>query len=177
MVLAGMRRWLRTLLTLNGTPRGVAGGFALGLSLSLVPIPFAGMFVALAMAPLLRCNLPATYAGSAVVNPFTGPFIYFAELWLGLWVMGRELPSWARMQELDAAGWWETFEHAALPFMLGAGLCCVGALLGSFPLLWWLVARWQAKHPHPPADPATEARAGDINGGDAEPPGPARPAA
>ena len=62
-----MRQWLRTLLTLNGSPRGVAGGFALGLSLSLVPIPFAGMFLALATAPLLRCNLPATYAGTDTV--------------------------------------------------------------------------------------------------------------
>jgi uncharacterized protein (DUF2062 family) len=146
-MVAPMRQWLRTLLTLNASPRGVAGGFALGLSLSLVPIPFAGMMVALAAAPLLRCNLPATYAGTAIVNPLSGPFIYFAELWVGLWVMGRALPSWTRMQELDAAGWWEVLEHAALPFVLGAGLCCVAALAISFPLLWWLVARWQARHP------------------------------
>lgn len=148
MVLAGMRQWLRTLLTLNGSPRGVAGGFALGLSLSLVPIPFAGMFLALATAPLLRCNLPATYAGTAVVNPFTGPFIYFAELWLGLWVMRRELPSWASMEALDAAGWWRVLEHAALPFVVGAGLLCAAAVAVSFPLLWWMVARWQLRHPH-----------------------------
>jgi uncharacterized protein (DUF2062 family) len=143
-----MRQWLRKLMTLNGSPRGIAGGFALGLSLSLVPLPFAGMFVALAMAPLLRCNLPATYLGSAVVNPLTGPFIYFAELWLGLWVMGRELPSWARMQELDAVGWWEVFEHAVVPFMLGASLCCAAGLVISFPLIWSMVGRWQLRHPH-----------------------------
>lgn len=142
-----MRRWLRTLLTLNGTPWGIAGGFALGLTLSLVPIPFAGMFVALAAAPVLRCNLVATYLGSAVVNPFTGPFIYFAELWLGLWVTGRALPSWATMQALDAAGWWAVVEQAAVPFVLGAGVCCAGALAISFPLVWWMVARWQARHP------------------------------
>jgi uncharacterized protein len=155
MVLGEMRKWLRALMTLNGSPRGVAGGFALGLSLSLVPIPFAGMFVALATAPLLRCNLPATYLGSAVVNPLTGPFIYFAELWLGLWVMGRALPSWTRMQELDAAGWWAVFEDAVVPFMLGASLFCAAALVVSFPTLWWLVKGWQAKHPHPrpPTEP------------------------
>ena len=144
-----MRQWLRTLLTLTASPRGIAGGFALGLSLSLVPIPFAGMLLALAVAPLLRCNLTATYLGTAIVNPLSGPFIYFAELWLGLWVMGHELPSWARMQELDLAGWWAVFEHAALPFVVGAGLCCAAGLVVSFPLLWWLVARWQLRHPHP----------------------------
>ena len=148
MVLRGMRQQLRLLLTLNGSPRGVAGGFALGLSLSLVPIPFAGMFLALATAPLLRCNLPATYAGTAVVNPVTGPFIYFAELWLGLRVMGRALPAWDHMAQLDAAGWWGTLEHAALPFVVGAALLCMAAVTLSFPLLWWMVARWQARHPH-----------------------------
>ncbi len=153
MVSADMRQWVRRLLTLNGSPRGVAGGFALGLSLSLVPIPFAGMFLALAVAPLLRCNLPATYLGTAVVNPFTGPFIYFAELWLGLWIMGRALPSWERMQELDLAGWWGAFEHAVVPFVLGAGLCCAAGLVVSFPLIWWLVARWQSRHPHRHDDP------------------------
>lgn len=156
MVPAGMRQWLRMLLTLNGSPRGVAGGFALGLSLSLVPIPFAGMLLALAVAPLLRCNLAATYAGTAVVNPFTGPFIYFAELWLGLGVMGRALPSWARMQQLDAAGWWAVVEGAALPFMLGAALSCIAAVAVSFPLVWWMVARWQARHPHPPDEAPPE---------------------
>lgn len=150
MVLRGMRQWLHTLLTLNGSPRGVAGGFALGLSLSLVPVPFAGMFLALATAPLLRCNLPATYAGTAVVNPLTGPFLYFAELWLGLWVMGRALPSWSRMEQLDAAGWWGELEHAVLPFVVGAGMLCAAAVAISFPLLWWMVARWQARHPHAP---------------------------
>jgi uncharacterized protein (DUF2062 family) len=152
-----MRRWLPALLTLNGSPLGVASGFALGLSLSLVPIPFAGMFVALAAAPMLRCNLPATYLGSAVVNPFTGPFIYFAELWLGLWVTGRALPSWEAMRVLDAAGWWAAVKQAALPFVLGAGLFCSAALAISFPLVWWMVARWQARHPPKHADAPAEA--------------------
>jgi uncharacterized protein len=142
-----MRPWLRKLMTLNGSPRGIAGGFALGLSLSLVPIPFAGMLLAMATAPLLRCNLPATYLGTALVNPFTGPAFYFAELWLGMAVLGRTLPSWSQLHELDALGWWHLFEHAVGPFMLGAALFCAGGLALAFPSIWWLVARWQARHP------------------------------
>ena len=142
-----MRKWLRKLLTLNGSPRGVAGGFALGLSLSLVPVPFAGMFLALAVAPMLRCNLPATYLGTAIVNPFTAPFIYFGELCFGLWLTGRALPTWADMRALDAAGWWTVVKDSFAPFLLGAGCCCIGALALAFPLVWWLVARWQARNP------------------------------
>lgn len=139
-----MRAWLRTLLTLNGTPRGIAGGFALGLSLSLVPIPVVGMLVALAVAPLLRLNLPATYLGTAVVNPVTGPFIYFGELTLGLAILGRELPTWAAVSALDARGWLALFQDALLPFAIGAAAFCTVGLLTTFPLVWWLVARVQA---------------------------------
>jgi len=141
-----VRQWLRKLAMLNGSPRGIAGGFALGLSLSLVPIPFAGMFLALAIAPLLRCNLPATYLGTAVVNPLTGPFFYFAELWVGMAVLGHELPSWARLQGLDLSGWWLLVRDAAGPFFLGAGLCAALSFGSTFPLVWWLSTRWQARH-------------------------------
>jgi uncharacterized protein (DUF2062 family) len=32
-----VRTWVAGLLALNGTPQGVAGGFALGVGLSLIP--------------------------------------------------------------------------------------------------------------------------------------------
>ncbi len=149
-----VRRWLQTLRTLGGTPRGIAGGFALGLSLSLVPIPFAGMVVALALAPLLRLNLPATYLGTAVVNPLTGALFYFGELWLGMTVLGREPPAWAHMRALSATGWWEVFVDALLPFLVGAAIGSAAAAMLSFALLWPLVVRWQARRSPPtPADP------------------------
>lgn len=115
-----IRAWLSSLLALNGSPRGVAGGFALGVALSLIPIPFLGMFLALAAAPLLRANIPATYLGTAVVNPVTGAFFYCGELWLGLWLLGLPLPSWAELRALDAAGWWDMFTRMLGPFALGA---------------------------------------------------------
>lgn len=148
-----VRQWVRTLMTLGGSPRGIAGGFSLGLSLSLVPIPFAGMILALALAPVLRCNLPATYLGTAVVNPVTGPFIYFAELWVGLAFLGRTLPTWAHMQQLDMMGWWNVFMDAVGPFGVGAMVCCLAGFVLTFPLLWWLTARWQARRAaaHPEA--------------------------
>ena len=87
-----VRGWVRGLLALNGTARGIAGGFALGVGLSLIPVPFLGMVLALAAAPLLRANVPATYLGTAVINPVTGALFYFGELWLGCWLYGLPLP-------------------------------------------------------------------------------------
>jgi hypothetical protein len=83
-----LRTWIRGLLTLHGTPRGIAGGFALGVGLSLIPVPFLGMVLALAAAPVVRANVPATYLGTAVINPFTGVVFYFGELWLGTLLLG-----------------------------------------------------------------------------------------
>lgn len=115
-----VRRFFRKLVRLGGTPHGIAGGFVLGMALSLVPIPFAGMVVALALAPLLRMNVPATYLGTAVVNPLTGAAFYFAELWIGMALTGRDPPSWSVLRSLDAAAWWETFVDLLLPFGVGA---------------------------------------------------------
>lgn len=126
---------------MDGTPRGIAGGFALGLSLSLVPIPFAGMVLALAVAPFLRCNVPATYVGTAVVNPLTGAFFYAAELWIGMRLLGLAPLRFAELRALDASGWWTLFKDMLLPFGLGAATLVIVTLAIVFPLVYLLVAR------------------------------------
>ncbi len=134
-----MGRWrdgLRSLVSRGATPRGIAGGFALGLSLSLVPIPAAGMVLALALAPVLGLNVPATYGGTVVVNPVTGPFLYFAELWLGLRLTGRATPSWAELSTLDAGGWWDLLVALVGPFLLGAAVMVVVAGGLGFLVVW-----------------------------------------
>lgn len=128
---------------MDGTPRGIAGGFALGVSLSLVPIPFAGMVLALAAAPLLRCNVPATYVGTAVVNPLTGAFFYAAELWIGMRLLGLAPPRFAELRALDASGWWTLFKDMLLPFGLGAATLVIATIVIVLPLVYLLVARWR----------------------------------
>ena len=169
-----VRDWFRDLVSLHGTPVGIAGGFTLGIACSLVPIPVAGMLLALAMAPLLRCNLPATYFGSAVVNPFTGPIIYFAELWVGLRLSGRPLPEWQALRTLDTVGWWRVFTDMVGPFLVGATAMMLATCALTFPLLWWATRHWQRNHPPQSryegtvADPApaTASPAGDSQSND-----------
>ncbi len=138
-----MREGLRKLVSLGGTPRGIAGGFCLGLCLSLIPVPFAGMFVALALAAPLRCNLPATYLGTAVVNPFTGALFYASELWIGMALVGQAGPPWAELRVLDASGWWSLATNMLGPFLLGAAVLSAASLLVMFPLVHVLVTRWR----------------------------------
>jgi uncharacterized protein (DUF2062 family) len=118
-------------MTLNGSPHGIAAGFALGLGLSLIPIPFAGMFVALALAPLLGFNVPATYLGSAVVNPFTGPIIYFSELWLGATLMSQDILPWDEARGMSSHQWWDLFRGAIPPFLLGGAVLATCAGTGA----------------------------------------------
>jgi uncharacterized protein (DUF2062 family) len=141
----GPRQTLRSLLTLGGSPRGIAGGFTLGLVLSLVPIPFAGMLLALAIAPVLRLNLPATYVGTAIVNPLSGAFIYAGELWIGMWILGEPLPPWSELRELDGSGWFSRLADLAVPFVLGAGVLAGAATVTAYPLIHLVVSRW--RHP------------------------------
>ena len=138
------RAWLVGLVSLYGDPRGIGGGFALGLGLSLVPIPFAGMVVALALAPVLRLNPAATYLGSAVVNPFTGPAIYFFELWVGMKARGLTAPTWAELRALDGAGWWALFQELLGPFLLGAAVVVPTAALVGYAVVVALVRGWRA---------------------------------
>jgi uncharacterized protein len=144
-VFARLRGWFGGLLRLHGSPRGIAGGFAVGVGLSLIPVPFLGMVIALAAAPLLRLNVPATYLGTAVINPFTGAVFYFGELCLGLWLFGQPLPSWSLLSTLDAAGWWALFKELLGPFLVGAAVAIpVVAGLG-YLLVYALVRAWRRR--------------------------------
>lgn len=87
----GILRGFRVLVILlkrTRTPHKLALGFALGLFFSLLPLPVAGMFIALALALFLRLNLIATYAGTLVVNFATGLFFYLLDYKVGTMVFG-----------------------------------------------------------------------------------------
>lgn len=155
-----VRTALSKLLRVGSTPNRIAGGFTLGLGLSLVPIPVLGMVVALALVPVLRVNPIATYAGTAVVNPVTGAAIYFFELWVGMQVMGHPPPRWATLATLDAAGWWDLFAELLAPFALGAAVVASVTSVLSFILVRALVIR--LKHSlsagEPGGDPGSKSR-------------------
>lgn len=146
-VLARLRLGVLRLLRLNATPHGVALGFTLGLSLSLFPIPFLGMLVAMALAPLVGASLPAVYAGTAVVNPLTGPGIYFAELWLGGRLTGSELPSWADARDYDWREWLRLFGELLPAFLLGAVTAMLLCSAIAYPTVRGLVALFRRRQP------------------------------
>jgi uncharacterized protein (DUF2062 family) len=144
-VLLRLRTAVVRLLRLNASPHGIALGFTLGLALSLFPVPFLGMVVALALAPAVGASLPAVYAGTAVVNPLTGAAFYFGELWLGSSLTGDELPSWAEASGYDWREWWSLSITMLPAFLLGALTLMLGATLLCYPTLRWLAGKYGSR--------------------------------
>ncbi len=132
---------LRTLLRDGGTPNGIAAGFSLGVALSLIPAPFVGMLLALMIARAFGYNLPATYLGTAVVNPLTGPFIYFSQLWLGMQLTHQSPPAFTDVRHFSTAQWWDLLQTFVGPFFTGAAISMLATLLLSYPLVWWVATR------------------------------------
>jgi uncharacterized protein (DUF2062 family) len=152
------------LLRLNASPHGIALGFTLGLGLSLFPIPFLGMLVALALAPAVKASLPAVYAGTAVVNPLTGAAFYFGELWLGSRLTGDTLPSWSEVSGYDWRTWWSLCLAMLPSFLFGALTVMLGASLLCYPTLRWLAGKFGARNgPADPTDASASATAGKPN--------------
>jgi hypothetical protein len=156
-MLAGFRLRVLALLRGHGSGHGIALGFTLGLAWSLIPIPFLGMFVALSLAPLLRANLPATYFGTALVNPLTGPAIYFAELWVGATLVGIDAPSWANARAFTGSEWLSLFLEVLPAFALGGVVVATGAALLVYPLVRLVVDRVRRSLPDEAPSPGPHA--------------------
>lgn len=106
----------------------VAGGVALGVFVGFMPI-LGQMFVAAALAILVRVNLPLSVMGVWITNPITMAPIYFTAYKVGAWVL--EVPVSDQAFTMS----WEWFGTEFLgiwqPLILGCLLCgLVAAFLG-----------------------------------------------
>ena len=89
--------WKRTLIYLShrlrripDSPTRIARGVAFGVFTSFSPFFGFHIILALVMAKILRGNLIAAVAGTAIGNPLTFPFIIGGALTLGTFILGRD---------------------------------------------------------------------------------------
>ena len=89
--------WRRTLIYLGhrlrripDSPTRIARGVAFGVFTSFSPFFGFHIILALLLAKILRGNLIAALAGTAIGNPLTFPFIIGGALKLGTFVLGRD---------------------------------------------------------------------------------------
>jgi len=116
----------------------LAGGVSLGLFIGFLPV-LGQMFIAAALAILLRVNLPTSVMGVWVSNPFTLAPLYFFSYKVGAWILA--IP----VEHQDFALSWRWFTHEFLviwqPLLLGSIVCgIIAAILGTvFVRIAWRV--------------------------------------
>ena len=72
----------------RGTPEQIAAGVAIGAFMGLAGPPGLQTITAFALAALFGCNRLAAVLAVWISNPFTMPFIYWAQLNIGSWITG-----------------------------------------------------------------------------------------
>ena len=144
--LAWLGPWLQQPKLWHWSRRGVAMGVALGVFFGLL-IPVAQIPLSVAVAVLLRANVPAAVASTLVSNPLTFAPIYYGAYRLGVWVTSEKAPP----QDIEVIGTQELENTlslwqriAALGKPLVVGLCITALLMGllSYGLIS-LAWRWR----------------------------------
>lgn len=113
----------------GGSPDRIARGVALGTFLGFLLPPGTQTVVALALAPILRCNAVGAACAVWVTNPLTMPIIYPAALSLGSWVTGLPITGgvptdeerfWSFVSRMPGGG--------RIVFIVAVGLTIFGAV-------------------------------------------------
>jgi len=135
-----IRPVLRWAIRLRSTPKGIAGGFALGIFLAFTPTIGFQIVLAIIFAPMLNLNQPAAIIGACVTNPVTIPVIFTFNYWLGslIWpgpsvsdVSRHLIDLTARIAKLDI---WEITDQLTAVLQLGPDIIApllVGSLIAG----------------------------------------------
>lgn len=87
-VLRPIAHWLGNPKIWHFNRRAIASGIAIGLFFGSFPI--AGqMILAAIFAIVLRVNMPIAVVATWISNPFTMPFVYTANYYLGAWLLDQ----------------------------------------------------------------------------------------
>lgn len=130
--------------------RYASRAFAIGLFITLLPVPFH-MVMAAASAIIFHANLPLAVALVWVNNPFTMvPVFYFGYIF-GAWLMGLPVQTFDLSWPEGTVLTW--LNNTFIPCLLGCLVCStMFSLVGYFGVDWgwrWhVIRRWQRRHAH-----------------------------
>lgn len=83
-----LRMWVRTILLLRSDTHAIALGFAIGAYIGIFPTFGLGLIIVSFLAIFLKFNVPAAVIGTAIANPFLGPFWMFLSVKVGGLITG-----------------------------------------------------------------------------------------
>lgn len=141
----GLRRSLADLhvrlRTEGDTPRRRGAAVALGTFIGCIPVFGLHLALCTVLARLLRLSRVLTYLAAHVNNPLTAPFLVYAELGVGHWLLTGRWPPLEldHLREVGALG-------LGRDLLLGSGV--LGIVLGAvFGLAAWTLARRRRPSP------------------------------
>jgi uncharacterized protein (DUF2062 family) len=148
--MTNLRRKIRyvydRLRRLEGDPRKIAWGMALGVFIGVTPtIPFH-MISALALAQLCRISRVAAVMGVWISNPLTVPPFYYFSFKIGQWLLypheSLSLPPDFDLRELLRLGW-----EVNLSLQTGGVILALPFGVGAYFLTLWAVNRYRHQNP------------------------------
>lgn len=77
---------------LKGTPDNIAKGFATGAAMSFTPFVGFHILLSLLVCKITKQNGIAATLGTIIGNPWTFPFIWYATLHAGHFILGKDAP-------------------------------------------------------------------------------------
>ena len=159
-----LRRMVRSIVTLHGSPRDIALGTAIGVFVAFTPTVGLQMLIAAFIATIFRANRFAAVIPPWITNPFTIPPIFALTYWVGTWFTHgpsaatvyqklvqvvsslRQLSFYAFHQQLKE--FLKIGVEVYVPMMIGGiiiGLICAAV---SYPLTLRAVNRYRLRRDH-----------------------------
>ena len=92
-VFARVRARIDGVLGANLSPLAVGGAVAAGVYIGCLPLLGIHWLLCLGAARMFRLNQALTLLASGICNPLTFPFMLFAEIAVGRWILGGDVAS------------------------------------------------------------------------------------
>ncbi|MBN2655310.1 MAG: DUF2062 domain-containing protein [Nitrospirae bacterium] len=137
-----IRERLRSILTINESPRRLAFAFALGLFIAISPLIGLHTILGLGLSWLFRLNKFVTMLGVFVNNPWTLVPIYTFATWVGAILLGVDdiIPD-IDWNNVNYKMFFDEFKPLLWPFIVGSTFVGLVSSVAAYFVIYIMIKR------------------------------------